>query len=489
MQTRREQVRAYRFVTRRIVSALLSGEPETTDLPMRRLGFALFGSVMLAAVVFAGVGVYGQLNRGGATPREHTLIVARETGARYVYVQGRLYPALNYASARLILGDAVPDVRTMSQRSLRGVPRGHPVGISGAPDELPDRSSLLSLPWSVCSAPRSADLPTPVTHLLVGTQPRGGSPVGDDALLVGVDTDRYLIWHNRRLWVRDRGVLAALGMASATVIPVGQALVNGITAGPDVAPSPLRDLGKPSSRRINGRTPLVGQVYHVGDQHYVLTAEGLVTIGEVSARLFLGGTVTDEEITADEAGRNQVDRRIEQDGFPATVPRLHPVSGSQSAVCASYRGGTDAAHRTVTVEVFDGVPAELSVSSTDLAGQVAGGVRTADRVAVGGGHGALVRTLPQVGATAPGTTMYLVTDQGVKYPLSARDDPQTALGYAGVNPVEVPAELLALVPTGPILDATVARNFTGRPAPAPTTTPRPSGSPSASASARPSGPG
>ncbi|TML24664.1 MAG: type VII secretion protein EccB, partial [Actinobacteria bacterium] len=55
MQTRREQVRAYRFVTRRVVSALLSGEPETTDLPMRRLSIAIFGSAMLAIIVFAGI--------------------------------------------------------------------------------------------------------------------------------------------------------------------------------------------------------------------------------------------------------------------------------------------------------------------------------------------------------------------------------------------------------------------------------------------------
>ena len=55
------RLQAYRFVTRRIVSALLSGEPETTERPMRRFGLAVFGSAMVAAIVFAGVGVVGFL--------------------------------------------------------------------------------------------------------------------------------------------------------------------------------------------------------------------------------------------------------------------------------------------------------------------------------------------------------------------------------------------------------------------------------------------
>jgi type VII secretion protein EccB len=484
VQTRREQVRAYRFVTRRIVSALLSGEPETTDLPMRRLGLALFSSVMFAAVVLAGVGAYGLLRPGGGTPEPNTLIIERETGARYVYQDDhRLYPVLNYASARLILGVANPEIRTMSQKSLRSLPRGRPVGISGAPDELPDRSALLGLPWSVCSAPRSLDIPAPATHLLVGSQPAGGTVIGDDALLVAVDADRYLIWHDLRLKVRDRGVLATLGFSSAIAIPVGQALINGITAGPDLAPFQLRDVGKPSSRRIKGQTPLIGQVYHVGDQHYVLTAEGLVTIGEVSALLFRAGGVTDEEITAVEAGRNQVDRRVEPEGLPLAVPQLHAVTSVQSAVCAGYRGGADTARRTVTVEVFDRVPSELSVSTSDLASQVIGGVRTADRVAVAGGHGALVQALPAAGATAAGATVYLVTDQGIKYALATRaPDAKTALGYGEVTPVQVPSSLLALIPTGPTLDPAAARSFTGRPAaPAPTSgSPRPPSSPSPS---------
>ena len=114
-RTRPEQVHAYRFVTRRIVSALLSGEPETTDLPMRRLGMALVGSLMVATIVFAAVGVYGLYRPGGGTPENGEIIVARESGALYVYTNDALYPVLNYASARLVAG--------RSTRRVGGAPR------------------------------------------------------------------------------------------------------------------------------------------------------------------------------------------------------------------------------------------------------------------------------------------------------------------------------------------------------------------------------
>jgi hypothetical protein len=134
MQTRREQVRAYRFVTRRIVSAMVSGEPETIELPMRRLGLAMVGSVIVAALALGIVGAYGLKFPGGSTPDDNSLVIEKDTGARYVYSGQRLYPVLNYASARLILGVAAPQVQSLSRASLRSLPRSNPVGIV---DETP----------------------------------------------------------------------------------------------------------------------------------------------------------------------------------------------------------------------------------------------------------------------------------------------------------------------------------------------------------------
>ncbi|NJP31113.1 type VII secretion protein EccB [Micromonospora thermarum] len=457
MRTRRDQVQAYRFVTRRIVSALLSGDPETNNLPMRRLGMAVFGSVIAAAVVLGGVGAYGQLTGNTAPLEQNTLVIERETGATYVFLDGQLHPTLNYASARLILGEADPAIRTMSQASIRDRPRGRTVGIVGAPDALPDRKSLTGLPWSVCDVPDPAGAGRSTTRLVIDRTLPGGTPLGDRAVLVQVDGQRHLLTGDARLQVQGGDpAIAALRMAGAPTLTVGQQLLNAVPAGPTLREPSVPGDDEPGQVRVGGSEARIGQVFRAAGRHYVLTRDGLASIGEVSALLLLraGGTVTD--ITPDEAGRLLTDQRVEAEGIPQTLPALHPVAPGRSVLCATYRAGADGGPPTTTIEVFDRAPAELSAgregpqpvrqSSRD-------GVRTAEAVLLPGGKGVLVQAATgsgESGAPAPGATVHLVTPQGLRHPLGP--GAQTALGYEGVTPLVVPASLLALIPTGPTLD-------------------------------------
>lgn len=59
------------------------------------------------------------------------------------------------------------------------------------------------------------------------------------------------------------------------------------------------------------------------------------------------------------------------------------------------------------------------------------------------GRGAIV--------SSPGGAVHVVTDDGRGFPL-ARPELLVKLGYPGVKPVTVPAELVALLPAGPLLD-------------------------------------
>ncbi|WP_320065906.1 type VII secretion protein EccB [Micromonospora sp. RTGN7] len=495
MRTRRDQVQAYRFVTRRIVSALLSGDPETTDLPMRRLGLAIFGSTMVAAIVLAGAGVYGLMTKGGAPLEANTLVIEKETGATYVFVDGRLYPTLNYTSARLILGDAAPPTRSMSQASIRERPRGRTVGIVGAPDDLPDRSSLVGLPWSVCNTPDPVDPRRSTTRLVVNQHFSGGSPLGSQALLVAVGGQRYLLSGNARMQVLGSGAaIAALKMASVRPIEVGEQLINAVPAGPRLK-EPFIPGDKERSRLSIGTGPAwVGQIFRAADQHYVLTRDGLVSIGEITALLLRrdGGGVKD--ITPEQAGRVLSEQRIEDEGMPQKLPELRQTGPGRASVCATYRAGSAGGPPTTTIEVFDRTPPELSPTapgSIEVRQSGRDAVRTAERVVLPGGKGALVKAMSGVGEGGQGTgasTVYLITSQGIRYPLGTRSgDAVTALGYGGVAPLSVPASLLALIPTGPTLEADAARNYfdpdspsaarSGQPRPSGSDRPEPSGGP------------
>ncbi|MFJ8579271.1 type VII secretion protein EccB [Micromonospora sp. NPDC093277] len=450
MRTRRDQVQAYRFVTRRIVSALLSGDPETNDLPMRRLGMAVFGSVIAAAVVLGGAGAYGQLTGNAAPLESNTLVIERETGATYVFTEDVLYPTLNYASARLILDEADPTVRTVSQASIKDRPRGRAVGIVGAPDDVPDRKSLVGLPWSVCDVPDPADPQRSTTRLVVDRPLPGGTPLTDRAVLVRADGKRYLLTNGARLQiVGDQQALVALKMASATPLTVGQQLLNAVPVGPELRKPAIDGSG---GLTVGDRPARVGQVFRAAEQYYVLTRQGLMTVTEVTALLLLGagGQVTD--LTPDQVGQVFTGQRMDPVGLPEKLPVMHEVQPGRTVLCATYRSGGPGQPPVTTLEVFDQPPAELTAATgVDARQGSRDAVRTAERVLLPGGKGVLVQaTAGESGKAAAGATVYLITAQGVRYPLGP--DAKAALGYGDVTPLAVPASLLALVPTGPTLD-------------------------------------
>src|SRR3954447_12973999 len=180
MASRADQLHSRQFTVQRVVAALAMRDADAATAPGRRIGGALLAGLLFGALGGAAGGVYAVLRPGGdASWRDGTsVIVEAETGARFVYRDGVLYPVLNYSSARLVLGANASTVRA-SRSALAGVPRGHPVGIAGAPDALPAAADLLPGNWTLCSRPAStaagASPPSVESVLRVGA-----SPVVDD---------------------------------------------------------------------------------------------------------------------------------------------------------------------------------------------------------------------------------------------------------------------------------------------------------------------
>lgn len=472
MRSRREQIRAYRFVTRRIVAALLGADPETSEPPMRRAGLTLFASAMIGALVLAGFGVYGLVRPGGSSSWRQTgvLIVEKDTGTRFVYRDGRLHPVLNYASARLLLGTARPDVVSVAADSLSGVPRGRPVGIANAPDTVPGTDALVGLPWTVCAA-RTPDrvAPDPIVTLLVGGDYPGRQPLGDRGVLVAAHgTGTWLIWHGTRLHLGGRVALASLNWAARTVTTVAPAFLNALPAGPDLAAPTIPHAGS-DGPRVAGRTGTVGTVYRVrspaGTQYEVLLSDGLAPISEVTADLLLGRAGKTAAVTLSPAQQSAVPASgtdMEPKGLPLRRPDLMGVADDVGpALCAGYGAGA------TTVAVYPRAPAAVTDRDPAAANGTAAtdGTLTATAVVVPGGHGALVRATAAPGV--PTGPLYLVTDQGLRYAI-ADGAARTALGYSGTSPLLVPEDLLELIPAGPVLKVSAAHRYaTGVASPAP----------------------
>ena len=97
--------------------------------------------ICLGALLYSFISPSGQIN-------ESPIIADRDSGALYVRVGDKLYPALNLASARLITGRAgQPAPGSGSQ--IANMPRGPMVGIPGAPSNF-GPTTPASSSWLVC---------------------------------------------------------------------------------------------------------------------------------------------------------------------------------------------------------------------------------------------------------------------------------------------------------------------------------------------------
>lgn len=470
MPSRRDQIQSYQFAVQRVVSALVAREADPGQSPLRRLVGAGFGSLMVAVIALAAVGIFGLITgRSGAGWRDgNAVILERETGAAYVYRDGKLIPTANFTSALLLLGSAAKPV-TVPRGQLAGEPRAPLVGIANAPDALPDPGKLLRGGWTLChsSAPDLSGRQVRSTSMFVGTAPTGGRTLGADEAVIARQTDNgalHLIWRNRRFHIRESSVLEALGWRQEPQIAVGAAWLNAIPAGQPIEPLAVSGRGRTFAKLTELPDVRVGQVLVVqaaGDakQFYLVNADRLQPITEVEAEVLLASSATKAAYSgiklearaitaaAAEAAPRSTPVPASADRPPDRPPVMARPSGSEASLCTTVDGPDEPAQ----VIVDAALPAPEAGIPT--AGSSARGVSLANRVYIEAGRGAVVEAMPS--PESPTSTLQLVTDLGIRYAVPSREVLQM-LGYGAAEPVQLPAGVVARLPEGPALDPAAA---------------------------------
>jgi type VII secretion protein EccB len=462
MESRRDQVHAYFYVVSRLNTAVMQGRPDPYEPPNRRpmLGFVV--GMLLAVVVAGGFGIYGIFRPGGekAWRQAGTIITVKETGGRYLLLDGQLRPVLNYASARLVLGtETDAKLVAVARTTLKGVAVGAPIGISGAPDSIPAANRLYNGPWTVCAQPVSP-AGKPATTLILGAA-AGPKPVdaGHAFLVRTPDGQVHLIWQGIRFRL-NRPAAVAMGYAAVDPILVTPAWLNPIPAGRDLTYPVVAGRGR-AGPLIGGRTSVIGQIFEVRNpasgatEQFVARADGLLRLSRTAAVLMLadpgigraypGGDARPVPVRPDELAQAIVVTSNDFiEGYPPDPPV--PVNGDGRLPCVGFR--SSGKHVNVTLSRIDAeaVSGALPVPRATAVGA------TVDRVLITAGTGVVARN-PYAPGAAGGAT-FLVTEFGAKYPLPPAG--VQALGYASSTPVEVPAELLELLPTGPVLEPAAA---------------------------------
>lgn len=441
MYDRREQVQAHSFLVGRLDSAVLRADPDAVERPVRRTSTGVLGGIAIAVLVVAGVLIAGLLTgKGGDKWRQPgALVVDEDTGNRYLLVGGTLRPVLNHASARLVLGKDLEVVKVGSD-DLAGTPQGAPVGILGAPDVLPSAGG--APPWTVCAIAAKGG---PGIALTVGQASGVRETPADRAVLVRAAGDLHLVWRDRRFRVTAPWAPRALGFDPATAPDVDPAWVTAFAAGPD--------LGAPKVQRggvgpvVGGRPTTAGQLVSVpdavGGTDFVVAPTGLVPVNATVAALIAADPAAERlpvlEITpAQLAGQAVLPVPSWQAELPLEPPS--PVVLDGDTACARWADDT----ATLVVAPQPTGPARPA----DQPG-VRRDERTADRVEITPGAGLLARTRAAPGV--PGVGVHLITESGAKYPVASADA-AAALGLPIDSATAVPADLLALLPTGPVLD-------------------------------------
>ncbi|GAA2757498.1 type VII secretion protein EccB [Actinopolymorpha rutila] len=503
MQTRRDQLQAYRYLVRRVLAAMLGNDPEAIEQPMRRVTTSTFAGIMVGALACAGVALYAWLGNSSSTRWKNdaasSVIVEKETGALYLYLprsavesggsttqqlgqtpqspqspqspgqpgQGDdanmiLVPVRNTTSALLIRGSGMKKV-SVSRESLAGIPRGPEIGIAQAPTSVPLATSIRSAPWAMCATAVAGvgsgggdAAGTPRVTVLIGTPEKsvGGRQVGDAALLVrGPDGGHHLVWHGRRLAVGERP-LASLGYSTSAAVPVSSAWLRALPAGQDLAGPVVPRRGEPSPVSLGGESATIGQLFHTPDpdRYYVMTADGFARLSEVQAKILLGtgaasagggqaqSTFTEIAFSVVLAHTSPTDDDLQVKDLPPTPPRLATTSSPDAPLCLWYDNDQSG----------DRARMHLTTGGTLPSGAGSAGSAGSDqpRVLVPPGGGALAALLPAPGVRPSG--YYLVTESGVKFPVPDTDT-LARLGYADAHPLPVPPTLLNLIPPGPAL--------------------------------------
>lgn len=333
--TTKSQVQAYRFVLRRMESALVRKDAVMLHDPMRTHKRATVVGIIVGVVGLAGFAIVGFLSPSPSVPGPGGIVIAKNSGQMYVVQQNphQLVPVFNLASARLLLdaeqqsqqqgqggsaggassNQGTPQVQNpevVDDSQLSGIPVGRLTGIPDGPQELPGPGSGTS-DWAVCDDTQRDENATnhtlgqPVTTSVLAGVPNIGQqlPPGEALLATAPDNNTYLIYQRQsnvndpndsdvraRIDINDRAITSALHLTNHQPRQISAALLSAIPSVGDITNPVVNQPGLgqfPSSTDVGVK---IGQAFRVQQadgsyNYYVMLQNGVEQVSETTAQI------------------------------------------------------------------------------------------------------------------------------------------------------------------------------------------------------------
>jgi ESX secretion system ATPase EccB len=506
--TTKSQVQAYRFVLRRMQSALVRKDAVMLHDPMRTHSRATVVGIVLAALGMVAFLVWGLLSPAPKPPDKDSILISKQSGQVYVLINNpkQLIPTFNLASARLLLvarqqqqqknqnggqqqqqttptasGQGPESPTVVDDKELKDIPRGRLTGLQNGPDLLPGNDQRIDPLWAVCDAYKlDPSLNKPASQnkievsVLGGVKDLGPELGKDQSLLVQAQNKKvYLVYRTptnpnirnanavrAEVDMSDNRVRAALNLKPEEVRQITTGMLNAIPEAPKlVLPDIQGRGGNPEGFDLQGLK--VGAVFSVeragqpDPDYFVLLRNGKERIKPTTADLIRNTrSVNGEKITAVAPSAAAAVPDAPETVDDSVSPEVQPIvltAEAHPVACLGWTTVGDTDERTA-VHVPDLVPVPKKPDGSKNDGVAistpgADGQRV-DHFFMPPGRAAVVRGASSSKEFGSGP-IYLVSDRGVKYGVP---DNGTAgiLGLSNQKPA--PLSIMRLLPDGASLN-------------------------------------
>jgi type VII secretion protein EccB len=433
--------------------------------PGRRQNLAVVASISAALVICLGALLYSFLSPAGQVG-DSPIIADRDSGALYVHVGDKLYPALNLASARLITGRA-DNPHLVKSNQIANLPRGPLVGIPGAPTSFhpttPEASS-----WLVCdtvAGSTSSGSPSGVTVTVIDGTPDLSNHrkvlTGSDAVVLSYGGDPWVIRDGRRSRIdaMNRSVLLPLGLTPEQVNmakPMSRALFDALPVGPELTVPQILNAGTPATFP-NAPGP-IGTVIVTpqisGPQQYSLVlADGVQTLPPLVAQILQNagpGNTKPVTVEPSSLAKMPVVNKLDLSSYPDAPLNVSDIR-ENPATCWWWQ--KTSGENRARVQVISGATLPIapdnmtkvvSLVKADTTG------READQVYYGPDYSNFVAVTGNDPGAKTTESLWWLTDAGARFGVDDTRDVREALGLKAKASL-APWVALRLLPQGPTL--------------------------------------
>jgi type VII secretion protein EccB len=466
-----EQVSGWRFLFHRLSVAVGRRTVRLIHDPSKNNSAALLVSAVIAVLVVGLSFVLGFFNPVGQIGTSRVL-ADRASGELYVNVGGVMHPALNLASARLIVGQA-ENPKMVKVDEIRKYPIGPTVGIVGAPNDLVVRAPATS-GWVLCDRLGSAGSQvTPKVTVMSGLPQLGdwaSELTSPRAALMSYRSAVYVVTdgHRSQIDLTDQAVTLALGLPGGDLHPsaMSRALYEALTPTPPLRVPAVPAAGGPLWY-ASAQLPVVsGSVIRVEDpsgdpQFFVALPAGVQMVSQTVAAMIRNAGIAGggQEISVS----GHVIATVPQTkGFDLSMyppGRLQLVDkASEPVTCVAWRKGSGEAQAQISVITGRRLPIPMG-GEARLVRLVNAGAQVADDVYIGADSANFVQVTGVDPASPRNESLWLISDNGVRFGVvTAGQEENQTLRALGLDrkPTPAPWAVIHWLPAGPALSRVAA---------------------------------